>query len=87
MVRYTGLALVCLTVLLVVFPLMAGKPGLPMTLKADEPAYYLMALSLARDRDLVCDELEAPVLHRGGSAPRRTRSEARAPTAPASPTY
>jgi hypothetical protein len=53
--RYTGLALVCLTVLLVVFPLMVGKPGLPMTLKADEPAYYLMALSLARDHDLVCD--------------------------------
>ena len=55
MVRYTGLALVCLTILLVVFPLVVGKPGLPMTLKADEPAYYLMALSLARDRDLVCD--------------------------------
>lgn len=53
--RYTGLALVCLTVLLVIFPLVVGKPGLPMTLKADEPAYYLMALSLARDHDLVCD--------------------------------
>ena len=36
-------------------PLVLPKPGLPMTLKADEPAYYLMALSLVHDRDLVCD--------------------------------
>jgi len=53
--RSTGLALLCLTVFLVAFPLAVGKPGLPMTLKADEPAYYLMALSLARDRDLQCE--------------------------------
>ena len=55
MQRFTGLALLCLTLLLVVFPLVVGKPGLPMTLKADEPAYYLMALSLARDLDLQCE--------------------------------
>ncbi len=53
--RSTGLALVCLTLFLVGFPLVVGKPGLPMTLKADEPAYYLMALSLARDQDLQCE--------------------------------
>ena len=53
--RSTGLSLVCLTLFLVAFPLVVGKPGLPMTLKADEPAYYLMALSLARDGDLQCD--------------------------------
>ena len=53
--RSTGLALVCLTLFLVAFPLAVSKPGLPMTLKADEPAYYLMALSLAHDGDLECD--------------------------------
>jgi hypothetical protein len=53
--RSTGLVLLCLTLLLVVFPLVVGKPGLPMTLKADEPAYYLMARSLAEDGDLRCD--------------------------------
>lgn len=53
--RSTGLALLSLTLFLVIFPLAVGKPGLPMTLKADEPAYYLMALSLARDFDLRCE--------------------------------
>ena len=42
-------------VFLLLLTLSVGKPGLPVTLKADEPAYYLMALSLARDHDLVCD--------------------------------
>ena len=40
---------------LVLFPLAVGKPGLPPTFKADEPAYYLAALSLAHDRDLTFD--------------------------------
>jgi len=53
--RSTGLVLLSLTLFLVIFPLVVGKPGLPMTLKADEPAYYLMALSLARDLDLRCE--------------------------------
>ena len=44
-----------LALFLVSFPLALAKPGLPLTLKSDEPAYYLMALSLAHDRDLVCD--------------------------------
>ncbi|MGB5295458.1 MAG: hypothetical protein WBP34_10945, partial [Thermoanaerobaculia bacterium] len=48
-------ALACLALFLVVFTLAVGKPGLPMTFKADEPAYYLMAQSLAHDRDLQCD--------------------------------
>ena len=55
MQRSTGLVLLCLALLLVLFPLAVGKPGLPVTLKADEPAYYLSALSLARDGDLRCD--------------------------------
>lgn len=53
--RLTPLVLLCLTAFLVLFPLCVGKPGLPLTFKADEPAYYLMALSLARDGDLEHD--------------------------------
>ncbi len=48
----TRLVLACLAGFLVVFPLTIQKPGLPLTLKADEAAYYLMAESLAHDRDL-----------------------------------
>ncbi len=44
--------LVCLTLFLALFPLTVGKPGMPAGLKGDEPAYYLMALSLAHDFDL-----------------------------------
>lgn len=44
--------LLCLGLVLVLFPLTLAKPGLPTSLKADEAAYYLMALSLAHDRDL-----------------------------------
>ena len=39
-------------IVLVLFPLGIHKPGLPTTLKADEPAYYMMAESLAKDLDL-----------------------------------
>ncbi|MEE8278898.1 MAG: hypothetical protein V3R89_09295 [Thermoanaerobaculia bacterium] len=53
--RSTRLVLSGLTLFLVLFPLVPGKPGLPPTLKADEPAYYLMAQSLARDGDLLCE--------------------------------
>lgn len=53
--RPTWFALLCLSLLLVIFPLTVVKPGLPMTLKADEPAYYLMALSLVNDFDLQCE--------------------------------
>ena len=49
------LAWVCLTLFFVLFPLTLAKPGLPMLLKADEPANYLMAISLWRDGDLLCD--------------------------------
>ena len=37
---------------LVLLPLTAFKPGLPATFKADEPAYFLAALSLVEDFDL-----------------------------------
>lgn len=47
---FAGLAL-----FFVLFPLTLQKPGLPMDLKADEPAYYLMALSLVHDFDLRCE--------------------------------
>ncbi|MCZ6725870.1 MAG: hypothetical protein O7A98_00790, partial [Acidobacteria bacterium] len=53
--RLTPLVLLCLTAFLFLFPLCVGKPGMPLTFKADEPAYFLMALSLARDGDLVLD--------------------------------
>lgn len=53
--RSVSLVLVSLALLLVLLTLAVGKPGLPMTLKADEPAYYLAALSLAQDLDLRCE--------------------------------
>lgn len=53
--RTVVLSLLCLSALLVLSPLAAPKPGLPATLKADEPAYYLAALSLAFDLDLRAD--------------------------------
>ncbi|HSL84375.1 MAG TPA: hypothetical protein VLF66_16500, partial [Thermoanaerobaculia bacterium] len=50
--RTPRLALAALTLLLVAFPLALPRPGVPSGLKADEPAYFAMALSLARDGDL-----------------------------------
>ena len=47
--------LAALSLFLLVFTLVPAKPGLPTSLKADEPAYYLMAWSLAVDHDLRCD--------------------------------
>lgn len=55
MSRPTRYVFLALAVLLVVFPATIAKPGQPMNLKSDEPAYYLMALSLAQDFDLRCD--------------------------------
>ena len=52
-------ALLWLTLALVAFPLAISKPGLPTSLKSDEPAYYLAALSLARDGDLRFEPGEA----------------------------
>ncbi len=51
----TRLVLCSLSLVLVLFPLTAAQPGQPPTLKADEPAYFLMSLSLAEDGDLVAD--------------------------------
>lgn len=53
--RPTQLVFLCLASLLVLTPLVLQKPGWPAGLKSDEPAYYLMALSLAHDGDLRCD--------------------------------
>ena len=50
--RPTVVTLAALSCFLLTVPLTIGKPGQPPTLKADEPAYYLMALSIARDLDL-----------------------------------
>jgi len=50
--RNVFLGLQSVSLFLLLFPLTLGKPGLPPTLKADESAYYLMALSLAHDGDL-----------------------------------
>ncbi|MEM9553359.1 MAG: hypothetical protein AAGC60_03810 [Acidobacteriota bacterium] len=49
------LALTLLSIVLLALPVATHKPGLPPTLKADEPAYYLAALSLAFDFDLRVD--------------------------------
>jgi len=46
----------CLALFLFTLSVTVFKPGMPPTLKADEPAYFLMALSLAHDGDLVCEE-------------------------------
>ncbi len=62
--RISRLALLCLTLFLVLFPLAIGKPGLPASFKADEPAYYLMALSLAHDGDLRCEPRDLQRLFR-----------------------
>ncbi len=45
-----------LTLVLVLFPLSAARPGQPPTMKADEPGYFLAGLSLAFDGDLRCDQ-------------------------------
>lgn len=45
-------ALGALTLFFCLFPLTVNKPGVPVTLKADEPAYFMMAQSLAFDGDL-----------------------------------
>ncbi len=55
MARSSSLAFLCLAAFLVLSPLVLQKPGWPVDLKADEPAYYLMALSLALDGDLRCE--------------------------------
>ena len=55
MERSTQLVVLCVSLFLVVFPLTLVKPGWPAGLKSDEPAYYLMALSLAHDQDLELD--------------------------------
>ena len=52
MSRATRLSLLALSLFLALFPLTLEKPGLPAGLKADEAAYYLMAESLAHNRDL-----------------------------------
>jgi hypothetical protein len=55
MSRTVSLFLLCLTAALVLLPLTSRKPGMPAALKADEPAYYLAALSLILDGDLRCE--------------------------------
>lgn len=52
MSRTVNLVLASVSAFLLLFPLTLAKPGLPTHLKADESAYYLSALSLARDGDL-----------------------------------
>ena len=54
--RGPRLVLVALGIALTMLPLAVHKPGLPPTLKADEPAYFLAALSLVHDFDLRLDE-------------------------------
>ncbi len=62
--RDVALALACLSVVLLILPLTHRKPGMPPTLKADEPAYYLAALSLVKDGDLRCEPHDLARLYR-----------------------
>lgn len=55
MSRQTSLVFYSLAAVLVLFPLTLDKPGWPAGIKADEPAYFMMALSLAHDFDLRVD--------------------------------
>lgn len=56
--RGPQLLLAALFVSLLALPVAIHKPGLPATLKADEPAYFLAALSLVHDFDLRIDEAD-----------------------------
>ena len=62
MSRTLHLAFWSMAVFLVLFTGTVGKPGLPPTLKADEPAYLLMAQSLVEDRDLLVEARDFPRL-------------------------
>lgn len=53
MTRSVRLTWAAVALFFLLFPLVLGKPGWPPALKADEPAYFLMASSLAEDGDLV----------------------------------
>ncbi len=55
MSRTVRLTFAGLALFFILFPLTLQKPGLPQDLKSDEPAYYLMALSLVEDFDLLCE--------------------------------
>ena len=50
--RRTFRVFLALALFLVLFPLTLVKPGWPAGLKADEPAYTMMAMSLAHDGDV-----------------------------------
>ena len=54
--RSTVFILGAVSLFLLIVPLTLPKPGLPVNLKADESAYYLMALSLVHDGDLLVEE-------------------------------
>ena len=54
-----GVVLAALLIVLALLPLTLSKPGVPTGFKADEAAYYLMAESLAHDRDLRFEQQDA----------------------------
>lgn len=58
MTRSSRWVFLCLAIVLVSFPLVLPKPGLPVSLKADEAAYTMMALSLAHDGDTRLDPID-----------------------------
>ncbi|MEM7588043.1 MAG: hypothetical protein AAF560_31940 [Acidobacteriota bacterium] len=62
--RQPPLGLICLTLFLLLLPLTLSKPGLPVWLKADEAAFYLAALSLWHDGDMMCEDRDAERLFR-----------------------
>ncbi len=62
--RRPPLGLLCLNVFLLVLPLTLSSPGLPAVETADAAAFYLAALSLWQDGDLVCDDRDVRRLFR-----------------------
>src|SRR5436190_3360046 len=54
--RLAPFVLACFATLLCIWPLTLQRPGLPLGLKADEAAYYLMARSLWEDHALLCEK-------------------------------
>ena len=62
--KLSTLVWVCVALLAVIGPLTVPKPGVPGSLKADEPTYYLMALSIWYDGDLTCENRDVERLFR-----------------------
>jgi len=62
--RSTHLAIVAIALALIALPLSLGKPGLPIAPRGTEATWYLAALSVAHDHDLILGEPDRDRLFR-----------------------